>query len=155
MDNNKQNIKSILKEIFPSEEMASYLAGCSLKQWQIRDAVAYAAIPLERKRDVFLQLASGKDRHYFRHQAGCIEQAIREMQPKPGEFFYLKSHRYFEEDGSGKLQNDYDYEVLGSEVCYFSSNKSSDRDWDNFSIYHDLNLPVPFRAGDIVTVDCR
>ena len=42
--------------------------------------------------------------------------------------------------------------VLGTEVCYFSSSR---REYPDFSIYNDVNLPVPFHAGDIVTIDCR
>lgn len=192
---------TFLSELFPSPEMASYLADCSLEQWQIRNMIGHAAIPLERKRDIFLQLAKGKDKSHFRRQASSIERALREMQPRPGEFFYLKSHRYFNEDqfdeekglepyltwghiferiqeylgylegeekelvwfqvekwspdGTGRLKNEYDYTVLGAEVCWFSHNISSHRDRYAFSTDVDLNLPVPFHAGDIVTIDCR
>lgn len=79
-----KDIAPIWKEIFPSSEMASYLAKCTLTKLKMRDAVAYAAIPLERKRDIFLRLASGKNTAYFRRQAASIEAAIREMRPKPG-----------------------------------------------------------------------
>lgn len=214
-----RDISPILKEIFPSAEMASYLARCPfsddtpchlryvfddappekppLRRENIRDAIAYAAIPLNRKRDLFLQLASGKNTAYFRRQAAKIEAAIRGMKPKSGEFFYLKGCYYIDEgraeedclepyltwehigerireylgyfdaeerelvwfyvekwspDGNGRLKNDYDYMVLGTEVCYFSSSR---REHPGFSIYHDVNLPVPFHAGDIVTIDCR
>ena len=116
------DISPILKKIFPSAEMAEYLARCPfsddiprrrcyvfddappeklpLRREDIRDAVAYAAIPLERKRDLFLQLASGKDTAYFRRQAAEIEAAIRGMRPKPGEFFYLKGYRYSDKGGA-------------------------------------------------------
>ena len=194
-----EQIDSILQEIFPSSEMASYLAGCALMREDIRDAVAYAPIPLNRKRDLFLQLASGKNTTYFHRQAACVERAIRGMQLKPGEFFYLKSCRYFERigteeeslepylawehllervreylgyfrteeqelvwfqvekwspDGTGRLKNEYEYTIFGTEVCFFS-HISSKRDWSDFSTYNDVNLPVPFHAGDIVAVDCR
>ena len=95
-----ERIDSIFQEIFPSPEMASYLAGCDLIREDIRDAVSYAPIPLSRKRDLFLRLASGNDNSYFHRQATCIERAIREMQPKPGEFFYLKSCRHFDKIGT-------------------------------------------------------
>lgn len=196
-----KDIAPIWKEIFPSPEMASYLAKCKLTKLKIRDAVAYAAIPLERKRDIFLQLASGKNTAYFRRQAASIEAAIREMQPRPGEFFVLKHFCYDEDkpffreetlepylawehirerireylgyledgekeltwfevekwspDGNGRLKNDYDYTIFGGEVCYFSHNIHSSRDWLEFSTNCDLNLPVPFHAGDLVTIDCR
>ena len=196
-----EQLDSILREIFPSAEMASYLAECALTRTKLRDAVAYAAIPLERKRDIFLQLSSGKNTAYFRRQSASIEAAIREMQPKPGEFFVLKhfchdedepffrektlepylawEHKlepirennwYLEDhekeltwfevekwspDGTGRLKNDYDYTIFGREVCYFSHNIHSSRDWLEFSTNCDLNLPVPFHAGDLVTIDCR
>lgn len=196
-----EQIASILQELFPSSEMASYLAKRVLTRMNLRNAVAYAPVPLERKRDLFLQLSSGRDTNYFRRQAGAVEGAIREMQAKPGEFFYLKCCQYSAEsvfseekglepylawehiferireyrgyleddeneltwfevekwspDGTGRLKNDYDYTVFGTEVCYVSHNNSPRWDWPGFSTGCDLNLPVPFHAGDIVTIDCR
>lgn len=196
-----KDLGPILKELFPSAEMASYLAECALTRMDLRNAVAYAAIPLARKRDLFLRLASGKDTAYFRRQAGAVEGALREMQAKPGEFFYLKCCQYSDEsffhkekglepylswehiferireyrgyladdekeltwfevekwspDGAGELKNDYDYTVFGTEVCYVAYNDSPRWDWPGFSTDRDLNLPVPFQAGDIVTIDCR
>ena len=196
-----KDLSPILEELFPSAEMASYLAECALTRMDLRNAVAYAAIPLARKRDLFLRLASGKDTAYFRRQAGAVEGALREMQAKPGEFFYLKYCQYSDEsffhkekglepyltwehiferireyrgyleddekeltwfevekwspDGAGELKNDYDYTVFGTEVCYVAHNDSLRWDWPGFSTDRDLNLPVPFQAGDIVTIDCR
>lgn len=197
-----EHIGCILREIFPSSEMASYLTNCTLRREAVRDAVAYAAIPLERKRDIFLRLASGKNRHYFHQQAGLVEGAIREMQTRPGEFFYLRGCCYSDEDrmstkeeclepyliwehvlerireylgyfeadekelvwfqvekwspdGSGRLKNEYNFMVLGTKACYFNHDAVSCSERHEFSIYRDLNLPVPFHAGDIVTVDCR
>jgi len=198
-----KNIGPILEELFPSSEMASYLTECSLLREEIRDAIAYAAIPLERKRDMLLELASGKDKTYFHQQAAEIERALREMRLKPGEFFYLKVDLYFDAedewpveekglepylswehvlerirkylgclkpdeqeltwfwvekwspDGTGRLKNDLDYLVLGTEACYFSDNTRSCRISREFAPSCDLNLPVPFHPGDIVTVDCR
>lgn len=196
-----EQLDSILREIFPSAEIASYLAECALTKTKLRDAVAYAAIPLARKRDIFLYLASGKNTAYFRHQAASIEAAIREMRPKPGEFFLLKHFCYDEDepfsrektlepylawehiwerireylgyledsekeltwfevekwspDGNGRLKNDYDYTILDAGVCYFSHHDSSYRELFDFSTHQDLNLPVPFHAGDLVTIDCR
>ena len=89
-----ERIDSVFQEIFPSFEMSSYLAECALTRMKLRDAVAYAPVPLERKRDLFLGLAFGKNTAYFRRQAGAIERTIREIQEKPGEFFYLKCCRY-------------------------------------------------------------
>jgi len=58
-------------------------------------------------------------------------------------------------DGTGRLKNDYVYTVLGARVCYFERNSSSSWERNRFSTNCNLNLPVPFRIGDIVTVDCR
>lgn len=57
-------------------------------------------------------------------------------------------------DGAGRLEDEYGYTILDGEVCYFASDTPSYKDWHAF-LYQDLNLPVPFHAGDIVTVDCR
>lgn len=196
-----ERIASIFQEIFPSAEMASYLTERALTRTKLRDAVAYAPVPLARKRDIFLKLAYGKDTAYFRRQAGAIEGTIREMQAKPGEFFYLKCCHYSDKsvfsaetglepyltwehilerireyrgylgdeekeltwfevekwspDGTGRLKNDYDYTIFGTEVCYAAHNNSPHWGWPGFSTGRDLNLPVPFHAGDIVTIDCR
>jgi len=99
-------LHSILRELFPSPEMASYLTGQPLRREQIRDAVAYAAIPLERKRDMLLLLASGKDTDYFRRQAAEIQKALRKMQLKPGEFFYLKSYRHFNTENNRPVKEE-------------------------------------------------
>lgn len=61
MYNGTKDISPILKEILSSEEMAACLAAHTLTRTKMRTAVAYAPIPLERKRDMFLQLATGKD----------------------------------------------------------------------------------------------
>ena len=58
-------------------------------------------------------------------------------------------------DGTGKLKNDLDYTIFGTEVCYVVYNNSHRWDGPGFSPDRDLNLPVPFHSGDIVTIDCR
>ncbi len=78
-----KDLSPILKELFPSAEMASYLAECALTRMDLRNAVAYAAIPLARKRDLFLRLASGKDTAYFRRQAGAVEGPFGRCRQSP------------------------------------------------------------------------
>lgn len=56
---------------------------------------------------------------------------------------------------TGRLKKDYDYTVFGTEVCYVTHNNSPRWEWPGFSTDRDLNLPVPFHSGDIVTIDCR
>lgn len=58
-------------------------------------------------------------------------------------------------DGNGRLKNTYDFTVIGGEACYFYCRASFLRERICFAESRDLNLPVPFRAGDLVTVDCR
>lgn len=53
------------------------------------------------------------------------------------------------------MKNDYDYTILDAGVCYFSHHNSSYREVFDFSTHQDLNLPVPFHAGDLVAIDCR
>ncbi len=216
------NMKSILQEIFPSAEMASYLAKCPISddidcsrdngldgappeklplyRYQIEDAVSGALIPLKRKREIFLLLAEGEEDGYFSTLADAASRAIQKMQMEPGEFFFLKGYysggaSHFREyaldpylswenifacireflgdleggkeeltyfvaekwspDGKGNLKNDYNYTLVGSDVCYFECNGLFDPDQIEFAGGGDLNLPVPFRAGDIVTIDCR
>ena len=121
MKKNK-DIGLILKEIFPSAEMAAYLERCPfgddgsfrerqggfddappeklpLFRHQIADAVAGALIPLERKRELFLLLAEGEKDGYFSALADAASRTVQEMEPKPGEFFYLIACSYEEDMG--------------------------------------------------------
>ena len=219
-----EKIAEILKEIFPSEEMASYLARCPFDKtvpWNrqhfvfddaspeelplfrddLADAIAGAPISLERKRDLFLRLAEDENGSLFRKWADLVSQAIQEMQPKPGEVFYLIAHNYREEpshleddtvgaflsweyifeaireylggdsmdeddliwftiekwtpDGNGRLKDNYSYEVIRDEVWFCYSKDFPFHEQPVLGGYEDLNLQVPFHAGDILTVDCR
>lgn len=219
-----EKIAEILKEIFPSEEMASYLARCPFDKtvpWNrqhfvfddaspeelplfrddLADAIAGAPISLERKRDLFLRLAEDENGGLFRKWADLVSQAIQEMQPKPGEVFYLIAHNYREEpshleddtvaaflsweyifeaireylggdsmdeddliwftiekwtpDGNGRLKDNYSYEVIRDEVWFCYSKDFPFHEQPVLGGYEDLNLQVPFHAGDILTVDCR
>lgn len=58
-------------------------------------------------------------------------------------------------DGAGRLINEFDYTIVGGDICYCSCNALSAREQFEFDTYQDVNLPVPFHAGDIVTVDCH
>lgn len=216
-------IAEILKEIFPSAEMAAYLARCPfgddiechryyifdgappenlpLRRSDIAEIIAGAPVPLERKRELFLLLADDEDTPYFSNLADILLQAIQEMQPKPGEIFYLICYSYNEEtgrseenivgayltwehifedirnywrddseyenlvwfdvekwmpDGAGKLICSYNYTILDHKICYVDCNISSAWTPVDFGLFDDLrNIPVPFHAGDIVTLDCR
>lgn len=59
-------------------------------------------------------------------------------------------------DGEGNLYNPITYFAVGDEVCYFRKGRAAAHIWEPsyFESTH-LNLPVPFRPGDIVEIDCR
>lgn len=236
MEPQNEKIKSIISEIFPSEEMASYLSRCPygdhlhfrrrrpifddvpvfddappeklpLRRRDMVASIVNAPVSLERKRELFLRLAEDEESPYFSILADMLGQAIREMTPQPGEFLYMFAYYYKEDgccgedsepigaflswedvweairecmedewddigsmtwfwvekwtpDGNGKLKNSYNYETVGGEVCYCSSDEFPDFEdvWmDDFgrNVAVEPYLPVPFHAGDILTVDCR
>lgn len=114
-----KDLGPILKELFPSAEMASYLSRCPfgdnipsdrsyvfddappeklpLRRYMMEAAVAGAPVSLERKRELFLWLAEDEEESYFSDLADAASLAVQEMQPKPGEFLYLTVCSY-EED---------------------------------------------------------
>lgn len=216
-------IAEILKEIFPSTEMAAYLARCPfgddiechrhyifddappeklpLHRHDMAEIIAGAPISLERKRELFLLLAEDEDTPYFSNLADILLQAIQEMQPRPGEFFYLICYSYDKEigrskedalgaflswehifaeiegemygdiedldeltwflvekwtpDGNGRLNCNCGYTVIGGEVRFCSCEKIPVHERMLLYLPGEVNLPVPFHAGDIVTIDCR
>ena len=104
-------ITEILKEIFPSKEMVSYLASPfgddaaspekpSLDRHDMADIIVGTPIPLVRKHELFLLLAEDEDTPYFSVLAAMYLRAIQEMRPKPGEFFYLFAYDYQKETES-------------------------------------------------------
>ena len=119
MCNDGKDISPILKELFPSAEMASYLARCPfgddipcqrdyafddappeklpLFRYMIENAITGAPISLERKEELFRLLAEGEKDGYFSDLADAVSQAVQEMQPKPGEFLYLTVCSYKED----------------------------------------------------------
>ena len=83
---------SILKELFSSSEMVSYLASQSLEQWQVENAIMRAPVSLERKRDLFLSLGKEEYTPFFVPKAQNIQRLLYETQLKQGEFLYLKCY---------------------------------------------------------------
>lgn len=191
----------ILREIFPSKEMAEYLSTQQLEAEKIAEAVRGAPISLIRKRELLYTLAESTRETLYIEQANEMDQAIQEMAAKPNDVFYVKDfwldeeiwevdpdgdapfltmeqavewirefqvYEEFDEntlwwfgiekwspDENGKLIHTITYYVLGDVICYFKKeNHISWRDVDYFESTH-LNLPVPFRPGDIVEIDCR
>lgn len=63
-------------------------------------------------------------------------------------------------DENGRLINPCDFIIINGEVCHGDYNDHSKHRPEEPFCFHlselrDINLPVPFRAGDIVTIDCR
>lgn len=205
-----EKIAEILKEIFPSKEMVSYLASPfgdnvaspekpPLNRHDMADIIVGAPIPLVRKHELFLLLAKDEDTPYFSDLAAMYLRAIQEMQLKPGEFFYMIANDYREETESyreysigaflswdhifegiedhlcgepddddltwfsvekwtpaenGRLKCNCTYTVMGKQVCFCDCTDFSWYEHPTF-VEPEPNLPVPFHAGDILTVDCR
>ena len=53
----------------------------------------------------------------------------------------------------GDYRQSYTYYLFGDEAVYFEINPASRRDC--FCGAPNLNVPIPFKPGDIVTIDCR
>ena len=49
----------------------------------------------------------------------------------------------------------YEYTLIKDEVCYFYKPNADEFADYRFSESTDLNLPVPFKVGDVVHIDCR
>jgi hypothetical protein len=194
-----------LRKIFPSEEMASYLAECRIKNIDmIAKMVVLAPFSLERKRELLLSLEEDGYVSWFTDIADEIAQILQDMQLKPMEILMLKhcgcdeSGQQYEDkyatapffswehlwkrvkelmaedaeneddmtwfiverwtpDEAGQLTETCDYEILDGEICHYLA---GDNERDKYENYHEViqsqvNLPVPFHAGDIVTIDCR
>lgn len=53
----------------------------------------------------------------------------------------------------------YEYTLIKDEVCFFTkniiNNDTTESEYYRYDESTDLNLPVPFKAGDVVNIDCR
>lgn len=196
------DLKDILLEIFPSKEMAEYLSTQQLSAEKIADAVRGAPISLVRKRELLYALAESSKETLYTEQADEIDQALRDLEAKTGELFYvwnywvdpetwetdpdglgpyltierafqgIREDEAFEEvsedslcwyaiekwcpDGEGNLYTPITYFVVGDVICYFQKRRADTRICEPaYFESTNLNLPVPFRPGDIVKIDCR
>ncbi|MDE6659454.1 MAG: hypothetical protein K2K01_05010, partial [Eubacterium sp.] len=58
-------------------------------------------------------------------------------------------------DEKGEYICTYRFILIEDEVCYFDKPNAQDFEDYRFFVSTDLNLPVPFKVGDVVKVDCR
>lgn len=57
--------------------------------------------------------------------------------------------------GDGKMKEVYSYTFVGNEIYYFKRLGETRRDrFEGYKSGLDLNLPIPFKPGDIVTLNC-
>lgn len=188
------NYENIIREIFPSKEMADYLANQSINKHCMADAIVNAPIPVERKIEILLSIAD--DDNVFAEAADCMRKSLRKMELRSGEALFLLCYHFDESghcvedvlepylkweyvldyirkihrgdddlqhylvmrwtpDENDRLINTYDYRFFGDKLYYAECNISSLRDSGGYEILRDLYLPIPFHAGDIVTIDCR
>lgn len=198
------NHQELMRKLFPSQEMADYLAGQELDPEDLLEAIAGAPIPLREKSGILQDLAQ-ESNEPFAFWAREVNTALRALDTKPGEFFYLKSgwpdyeegwadidpiapypdleramrgiQQFLEEEECieedcywfllekwvlnemGNYVCPYVYTVAKGEVHYFEKKDKKAPRIDIFSSSTffestHLNLPIPFRPGDIVQLDC-
>lgn len=57
--------------------------------------------------------------------------------------------------GEGKMKDVYSYTLVGNKIHYFKRLGETRRDrFEGYKSGLDLNLPIPFKPGDIVTLNC-
>ena len=160
----REKYLEILETFIPSVEMREYLATQELSDRWISNIILGAPVPLTTK----LKYAAGEDYDE-------IKQAIDELNLKSNELFYLIDNWYdddiYDENGCGNAPFSnfekvvehictYRYILIEDEVCFFEREEFLKNGLTRVHDYRffnstDLNLPVPFKVGDVVTIDCR
>lgn len=82
--------RDLTGRLFPSQEMADYLAGQKLRIGRLVETINGAPIPLREKQEIFQSLA-GRYGDPFSILADEAEEALRALATKPNEFFYVKN----------------------------------------------------------------
>lgn len=82
--------QELAERLFPSREMADYLADQELSVCTLIETINGAPVPLREKRDIFRPLA-GQYGEPFATLAGEADEALQTLITKPGEFFYVKN----------------------------------------------------------------
>lgn len=80
----------LMRRVFPSQEMANYMAGQELSSETLVEAISGAPIPLAEKLKLFQALTRRND-DQFAILARETEQALHALNLEPGEFFYVKN----------------------------------------------------------------
>lgn len=87
-----------------------------------------------------------------------IREEIDECGEDLGDCWYTLEKWVLDENGNYICT--YRYILLGDEVCFFGREEFLENGLTRVHDYRffystDLNLPVPFKVGDVVTIDCR
>lgn len=187
--------QELAERLFSSREMAGYLAGQEFDVGTLIETITGAPIPLRDKLDIFQSLA-GQYGEPFPVWADEANEALRALDTKPGELFYVKNcwpdydesfvdvggmepypdlnkalegiQCFLEEEEcaedspywfllekwilneTGQYVCPYTYTVADGEVLFYNK---ADEDYLFDQSTH-LNLPIPFRPGDLVRLDC-
>lgn len=83
-------VRDLTGRLFPSREMADYLAGRELSVCTLIETINGAPVPLREKLDIFRSLA-GQHGEPFATLAGEADEALQALVTEPGEFFYVKN----------------------------------------------------------------
>ncbi len=180
--NRKQYIK-ILENFIPSREMREYLKDKDLDERQIESIILGSPVPLRKKAEFAtggvllainkaldeLELENGEifylkeawfDEHNNRPEYYgnapflSLEKAMEKIADNEGEYdcqwFILE--KWINEEN--ELLHKYTYYIWNGNIVSFEyGNDFSFKD-SRFVRIKDLNLPVPFKPGDIVNIDC-
>lgn len=187
--------RDLAERLFPSREMADYLAGQKMRVETLIETINGAPVPLEEKREIFQSLA-GQYGGPFLTLAHEADEAIRGLVTKPGEFFYVKNCWPDYDTGLVDVDGMEPYPILdsamegirqflveeecaedsvywfllekwklneeGQYVCLCTYTAADgqilfyNRPGEGYLFEQSthLNLPIPFRPGDLVRLDC-
>lgn len=102
------------------------------------------------------------ERHQFESAPFCsLEKALQHLQEEESEkdgdseVDYWYELEKWEPDEEGNLEETVEYMILNGKLCYAWDFDKSVKEYYPVSFSCDLDLPTPFRVGDIVTIDCR
>lgn len=197
-------INRIISSCGFSEEMKSYLSDCNLSEYQIKEIILGAPIPLTQKRGLLESMNTPKSETNSEISECILEtdKALEALNLKDGELFTLiecwydddflgENESYAEpffsfqalsncvnkmieeetedlEEGEeytcwtkatkwaanddGTATPVFSYFFIGNEICYYVRMEENRR--YSFLSSMDLNLSIPFKVGDIITLDC-
>lgn len=86
------------------------------------------------------------------HALSHIRQVMAEEEWNNDSLFWTKLDKFML-GKDGVYHHLYTYYLIKDEVVYFETNPS--RPQNCFCGASDLNVPIPFKAGDIVAIDCK